>query len=101
MDSDRLLKQLTKKFREQNLLLQYKENEIKELEVKLMRVNAFSSGRRSPMTNDRIVSGSPSGAHTPLSKEPSMLPTDGVMITQRGQEIIDDRPSYACPQTAN
>ena len=29
------------------------------------------------------------------------MPDDGVMITQRGEEFIEERPSYASPLTSN
>ncbi len=47
MQQESLLINLSSKFEEQNALLEFKENEIKELELKLMRFDALSSRNKS------------------------------------------------------
>ena len=99
-----LLTQLSLKYKEQNSLLKFKEDEIKELEVKLMRYDALSA-RNGSMTTPGLPSGAVSEhskeADTPQSLHPLTMPVDSVMITQRGQQIIEDRQSCFCPYTSN
>ena len=56
LQQEKLLLTLSRRFEELNALLKFKENEIMDLEVKLMRYEAFASKSRSPMTNNELTS---------------------------------------------
>ena len=77
------------------LSLKHKDDEIKKLELKLLRLQSFDARTNGGATNSQMDN---FGDEVPVEE----VPTDSVLITQRGQKLaVENKDSVYCPFTHN
>ena len=77
------------------LSLKHKDDEIKKLELKLLRLQSFDARTNGGATNSHMDN---FGDEVPVEE----VPTDSVLITQRGQKLaVENKDSVYCPFTHN